>query len=247
MIKEAIDRILELSTPNLSEVCGCTYSDKKLYRIDEDIRNDDAIQMNTLKGLVDYIKNTDDFKASAKPYIVQIVSPTEVQLISSLDYDRKRETLVRVKAVVPEFEYGRFLENEKFIINVQAKFIDAEHLENDKPTILAFAGNVKAGTVAEYGDTGVGQKAAIRRGVSSLQQVEVPSPCQLIPYRTFTEVEQPMSRFIFRVKDDDRLGVQCALFEADGGAWQNGAKENIKNYLTSELSDFDNQELIIVS
>ena len=70
----------------------------------------------------------------------------------------------------------------------------------DKPIILQFAGNVKAGTVAEYGETGVGQKADIKKGVASLQEVEVPSTCRLMPYRTFTEVKQPMSSFIFRVK-----------------------------------------------
>lgn len=44
-----------------------------------------------------------------------------------------------------------------------------------------------------------------------------------------------MSSFIFRVKDNDRLGVSCALFEADGGAWKNEAKKNIKEYLEKEL------------
>lgn len=116
-----------------------------------------------------------------------------------------------------------------------ADFLNEDAEVNDKPIILQFAGNVKAGTVAEYGDTGVGQKAAIKKGVASLQEVEVPSPCRLMPYRTFTEVKQPMSSFIFRVKDNDRLGVSCALFEADGGAWKNEAKKNIKEYLEKEL------------
>ena len=49
-----------------------------------------------------------------------------------------------------------------------------------------------------------------------------------------------MSSFIFRVKDNDRLGVSCALFEADGGAWKNEAKANIKAYLEKELSDVSN-------
>ena len=118
----------------------------------------------------------------------------------------------------------------------KSKFLDEDAEVNDKPIILQFAGNVKAGTVAEYGDTGVGQKAAIKKGVASLQEVEVPSPCRLMPYRTFTEVKQPMSSFIFRVKDNDRLGVSCALFEADGGAWKNEAKKNIKDYLEKELA-----------
>lgn len=116
--------------------------------------------------------------------------------------------------------------------------------KNDKPVVLQFAGNVKAGTVAEYGDTGVGQKATIKKGVASMVEAEVPSPCYLMPYRTFTEVAQPMSSFIFRVKDDDRLGVSFALFEADGGAWKNEAKANIKNYLVEALKDFKNITVI---
>lgn len=130
--------------------------------------------------------------------------------------------------------------NEEFVIGVQSKFLNEDAEANDKPIILQFAGNVKAGTVAEYGDTGVGQKAAIKKGVASLQEVEVPSPCRLMPYRTFTEVAQPMSNFIFRVKDNDRYGVTCALFEADGGAWKNEAKANIKAYLEKELADVSN-------
>ena len=192
--------------------------------------------MNNLSSLVDFIKKSKpDFKAGH--YIVQVVSPTEVRLFSSLDADRKRETLAVVEAEIPEFSFGRFIDNEEFIIGVQSKFLNDDAETNDKPIILQFAGNVKAGTVAEYGDTGVGQKAAIKKGVASLQEVEVPSPCCLMPYRTFTEVEQPMSSFIFRVKDNDRLGVTCALFEADGGAWKNEAKANIKEYLERELQD----------
>jgi hypothetical protein len=241
MIKAAINRILELAPPVISEINGRKYSDKELSRIDNELRAA-SISMNTLTGLVDFIKSTKDFKPI--PYIIQVVSPTEVRLISSLDDDRKRETLAEVKAEIPDFSFGQFIENEKFIINVQAKFLDSDAEKNDKPIILQFAGNVKAGTVAEYGDTGVGQKAAIKKGVASLQEVEVPSPCYLMPYRTFTEVAQPMSSFIFRVKDDERYGVQFALFEADGGAWKHEAKENIKEFLKSHLDGFNNVTVI---
>lgn len=50
----------------------------------------------------------------------------------------------------------------------------------------------------------------------------------------------PLRYFIFRVKDNDRYGVTCALFEADGGAWKNEAKANIKAYLEKELADVSN-------
>ena len=238
MIKEAIDRILELANPNMVEVKSGTFTDKKLIRVDNDLRAS-SLHMNTLSSLVDFIKGTKDFKNIQ--YIVQVVSPTEVRLISALDNDREREVLADVNAEVPDFSFGQFIENEKFIINVQSKFMDEEADKNDKAVILAFAGNVKAGTVTKYGDDGVSQKAAIKKGVTSLSEVEVPSPCMLMPYRTFTEVKQPMSNFIFRVKDDERLGVvSCALFEADGGAWKNEAKSNIKAFLENHLNGIEN-------
>lgn len=236
MLKAATEKILSLDEPHMSVIEGRTYVDKNVTLINKELRAE-GITMNTLSSLVDFIKKSrKDFKDGHK-YIIQVVSPTSVRLVSDLDSDRKREILAEVKAEVPQFEFGAFIGNEEFVIGVQAKFLDDDAEHNDKAIILQFAGNVKAGTVAEYGDTGVGQKATIKKGVSSLQEVEVPSPCYLMPYRTFTEVAQPMSSFIFRVKDNDRYGVTCALFEADGGAWKNEAKANIKEYLETELED----------
>jgi hypothetical protein len=54
------------------------------------------------------------------------------------------------------------------------------------------------------------------------------------------EVEQPVSSFIFRMKEDKySKGIQCALFEADGGAWKLEAMQAIKAYLDSELEAVD--------
>lgn len=238
MLEKAINKILSLAAPNVQVINDMNWSDKELHRINEELRAK-SISMNSLSSLVDFIKNAEDLKNGVK-YIIQVVSPTEVRLISSLDADRQRETLVEVSAEVPAFRYGAYIQNEEFIIGVQSKFMDSDAEKNDKPVILKFAGNVKSGTVAEYGDTGVGQKATVKMGAASLSEVEVPSPCYLKPFRTFTEVDQPMSSFIFRVKDDKNLGVEFALFEADGGAWKNEAKANIKAYFEKELDGVEN-------
>ena len=238
MLEKAINKILSLAAPNIQVINDMNWSDKELHRINEDLRAK-SISMNSLSSLVDFIKNAEDLKNGMK-YIIQVVSPTEVRLISSLDADRQRETLAEVSAEVPAFRYGSYIPNEEFIIGVQSKFMDSDAEQNDKPVILKFAGNVKSGTVAEYGDTGVGQKATVKMGAASLSEVEVPSPCYLKPFRTFTEVDQPMSSFIFRVKDDRNLGVEFALFEADGGAWKNEAKVNIKTYFEKELAGVEN-------
>ena len=89
--------------------------------------------------------------------------------------------------------------------------------------------------MATYGDDGVTQKATVKKGINGKEDAVVPNPVNLRPYRTFTEVEQPESEFVFRMKQSDH-DVCCALFEADGGAWKREAMKKVKEYLEFELN-----------
>ena len=229
MIKEALVYIVGLKTPVITEIDGNTYSDKPLNRISY-VPYAKTIGMKTLTSLVEYIKANID--SMSEKMIVHVISPTEVHLYSSLDADRKREYLVEVNAELPDFRFGSFIDHENFVIALQSKFVPNE----DRDLVLKFAGTVEDGTVAEYGDDGGTQKATIKTGVASKADAVVPNPVNLIPYRTFLEVQQPASDFIFRMKSS--CGVQCAIFEADGGAWKNEAMSRIKNYLALELSEY---------
>lgn len=228
MIRAALEYINGLKEPTIKEIDGNTYSDKPLERISY-IPYAGAIEMKTLSSFVEYIKaNIDEM---SDKMIVHVVSPTEVRLYSALDMDRKREYLVKVNAELPDFRFGNFIDHESFVIALQSKFVP----NDDRDLVLKFAGTVEDGTVAEYGDDGVTQKATIKTGIASKTDAVVPNPVNLIPYRTFLEVQQPASDFIFRMKSS--CGVQCAIFEADGGAWKNEAMNNIKEYLKNELAD----------
>ena len=92
--------------------------------------------------------------------------------------------------------------------------------------------------MAQYSDDGVTQKATIKTGLASKGAAIVPNPVTLKPYRTFLEVDQPASDFIFRMKEYSG-SIGCALFEADGGAWKIEAMQNIKTYLQKELEGLD--------
>lgn len=228
MIRAALEYINGLKEPTIKEIDGNTYSDKPLERISY-IPYAGAIEMKTLSSFVEYIKaNIDEM---SDKMIVHVVSPTEVHLYSALDMDRKREYLVKVNAELPDFRFGNFIDHESFVIALQSKFVP----NDDRDLVLKFAGTVEDGTVAQYGDDGVTQKATVKTGLASKADAVVPNPVNLIPYRTFLEVQQPASDFIFRMKSS--CGVQCAIFEADGGAWKNEAMNNIKEYLKNELAD----------
>lgn len=229
MIKKALEYIVGLNKPDMQTINGQTYSDKPLNRISYNPKAD-CIEMNSLSSLVDYIRSGFDSFGNS---FVHIVSPTKVKLYTALDAEREREHLVVVNAQLPSFRFNEFIAHEEFCINLQSKFLDGP----DRGLLLKFAGTVEAGTIAQYGDDGVTQKATIKQGVAGKQDALVPNPVSLAAYRTFIEVEQPVSQYIFRMKQGVAGSVVCGLFEADGGAWQIEAKNAIKNYLEEELED----------
>lgn len=230
MIKEALQYVVGLSVPVVQEIKGQQYSDKQLHRINHNPQAT-AIQMGTLTSFVDYIRANID--SMSEKMIVHVENPTKVSLYSKLDAERDREYLVNVIARVPDFDFNRFIDHEQFLINLQSKFIDI----GDRGLVLKFAGTVEDKSVAEYGDDGITQKATVKNGIASKTEAIIPNPVNLAPYRTFLEVVQPLSDFVFRMKSE--RGIQCAIFEADGGAWKNEAMQSIKSYLKDELEDLD--------
>lgn len=238
-LKEAIQYIVGMAEPHMQYIGGESYSDKPLYRISHN-PHAEPIKLNTLSSLITYIRsNVDEFHAKV---IVHVQSPTRVQMYSALDADRERETFVEVNALVPSFPFDQFMEHEKFCIALQSKFIDT----GDRAILLKFAGTVEAGSVAEYGDDGVSQKATIKTGITAKAEALVPSPAVLAPYRTFLDISQPESSFIFRMKQDKYDGIQCAIFEADGGAWKMQAVSDIKMYLSEALSDLIESDRLVI-
>lgn len=189
-------------------------------------RAEHRLQLNTLTGLVNYIQANLERKYAS--FFLQVHDEKTVYLRGVLDEDGGRETLVSAEAIVPRFDYGTFLDTEELLIAFQSKFTQTE----DRDILLKVIGNVKEENVRQTGDTGIAQAVTIKTGVASADDVVVPNPVNLAPYRTFLEVEQPASDFIFRMKD----GPRGAIFEADGGAWRNQAISNVRDYLADQLS-----------
>lgn len=234
MIEKALKYIVGLSAPEIQDINGETYSDKPLHRVDYSPLAD-PIQLSTLESLVDYIKSEkDDLTPSGtRAMFIHVVSPTKVKLYSTLNRNRDRETIAEINANVPEFVFNRWIDHESFCIALQSKFLP----NSDRPLLLKFAGTVESGTIAEYGDDGITQKATVKVGIAKKGEAVIPNPVKLVAYRTFLEVEQPESLYVFRMQDKN--GIQCALYEADGGAWKIHAMRRIKEYLEVALNGMD--------
>lgn len=240
MIKEALQYIIDMQNKRIENVNGRDYYfDRERPVLLKECRTCEPLEISTLTSLVNYIKGSmaDDFEAAGAPpkMIIHVKSETEVDLISVFNNDMDRYKIASVTARLPQITLERFMEQERFIIQMQSMFADTD----DKACVMQVAGNVEDETVANYGDDGVSQKATIRTGLVNMEDVIVPNPVKLRPYRTFHEIEQPESEFIFRMKNEKGV-VTCALFEADGGAWRLEAVHSISEYLTDALKDMKN-------
>jgi len=133
------------------------------------------------------------------------------------------------------FPWGRFIDPEEFIIRAQSQFVETEDLAK----IRAIVGNVKSEEVFQFSDDGISQQVTAKTGIARVENVVLPPRVKLAPYRTFVEIEQPISEFIFRAKKANET-PNFALFEADGGAWRIEAMKRIKAYLEGQLEGIEN-------
>lgn len=90
------------------------------------------------------------------------------------------------------------------------------------------------------------EQAIIKTGVTTKDAAFVPNPVSLIPYRTFLEVPQPASDFVFRISEGRGGAPAFKLVAADGGLWKSQAVDNVKNYLVKALADVPEREKITI-
>ena len=109
--------------------------------------------------------------------------------------------------------------------------------------IISSAVNQRSGSSVETSDDGITQKVTTEKGMSLNSSIMSTPIRELAPFRTFNEVRQPKSEFLFRIRDN-----QFALFEADGGAWQKEAKENIREFFMELLAnEIEKGDVVVVS
>lgn len=237
MLKEFVSYLLEMNRPEIVDVDGVKYSTRSLNKlnVEHDIS---ALKLRSLSGLIDYVKS--NFDTDTKQFMIHVESPTTVSLYDPLNPENDRRQYIKTTALLPNIQFDRFLNREAFNIQLQSMFIQTPELEK----VLKFVGSVSEEQSKDTTDNGVSQKVVAKVGVATVDTVEVPNPVYLKPFRTFVEVEQPISAFVLRMKE----GPAVALFEADGAAWEINAMHNIKEYLNENLTDeIDSGRVIIIA
>lgn len=238
---DSINKLLTLAPPNIHTVGTLEFTDKKLDLIYPPAAK--AVECSTLQGLVDlFIGDIDEVKP--ENVLVHITSPTSVELISkdSDNYGRRR---VWVKAEYPgceAFKFGAWHNPESFIIAAQQGFQRVK-VENDNGSfaldldyVLKVASSISAENVTSHEDDGIAQRVAVKQGITLKAETILKPMVNLAPYRTFAEIDQVLSQFVFRARVGND-SVNLALFEGDGGRWKLGAVAAIREWLKPKFGD----------
>lgn len=232
-LKEALQYVVGLGNDSqkteVLEIHGKTYANRQLIRYGSPERAE-PVRTSSLVSMMEYIARCNhEFPADLK-MLIHVVDPKTVRLISGLDKERKRECLFECRAETSEFSFEYWYDQERFLIELQANF----QPNPDLNLLLKFSGNVEKQNTQSYSDDGTTQVATARIGVASKSDVVVPNPVTLIPYRTFQEVDQPASQFVFRLGNKEE--PTFALFEAENNIWKNEAVASIKLFFEESLA-----------
>ncbi|MEW6775351.1 MAG: hypothetical protein AB1405_03605 [Bdellovibrionota bacterium] len=227
MIREAVDKIQELVEDKnpIVESGGRDYSIRQLHPVVPPTPK--PIGLSTLAGVRDLAKKLLD---QQELILVVVESGGEVAIVSQLldDWQQRAEYgRATVENQGAPFPFGQKLDPESFIIAVHSQFADTA----DKGIILKLAGAITAERVVTAQDDGISQQVGVRQGITMQEKASLPSLVSLKPFRTFREVDQPESKFLFRAHQEGDGIPRLSLREADGGAWKIEAIQRVAKWL----------------
>jgi hypothetical protein len=233
----------KLSAIHTMEIEGRKYTRQDLKPIYEPLVS--AISISTLSSLADLC--TGKFRGVPQhekgfegfdplEHIVHVVTHKQVQVVTAHSNQwKQRQILIdcNLQETTP-FPLGKFLNQDEFLIALLSCCV----CNDDRDYIARIAGNATAEHVKTLTDDGVTQQVGTRSGATLAQKETVKNIVEIQLYRTFREIDQPKSKFLFRLKQEKEENIPLfAFFEADGGAWKLQATESIARYLRAKLPE----------
>jgi len=223
--KDTLDKIQEmvLEGAQVKQVNGLDYCHAHLIPVREPEMK--PLQVNTLTALRDYIVNR--VELSDDRQFVHIASPSQVYLFEEADCWAVRQNYMLAVAPQHSFSFGTGYLVDDFIVALQSSFVITPVVKD----MLKLVGNITANASLKTEDDGVSQTVTAKVGIVKEDQVRVPNPVTLRPYRTFPEIEQPEMQCVFRISGDTGSAPVVTLSTIEDPRWTVDAAANIKKWL----------------
>lgn len=235
----AIQKIVDLAPPAIETFGSLTYTSRPLVLITPPTWS--GFTVSTLDGLVDLLLARVETFIPGE-YVAFVTNETRVDVVSrDSDLLGRRAKLIEAYALtgMSGFPFGQFLSQENFLIGLAAQFQQTD----DRDYLIGLASQIDLKEKIVLADDGISQNVTTAKGMAFKETVTVRNRVSLAPYRTFREVAQPASEFVFRARD----GGMLALYEADGGAWKIAAIQAVAAWLKNRLAGVELGDLPVIS
>lgn len=223
MIKEAIEKILEISQPP-------TYIDKE--GVERYTNTNDVVEPRS--NIFTTGSSLDSVSEIADNEMLVVCSCDIVEVFEKIEYNNTiftQKTHV-AKPILPDpFPFGAWLEIESFIVKSSNCFV---HDENYKKMIAAIS-SVTDIQSQELNDDGMTQNVTYKSRLGRKDYGGFEPLVKLRAYTTFADVDQPEATYLIRLRKGSN-GPSVSLHEASGCDWKIKATDSVYNYIKSGVS-----------
>ena len=221
---EAMQKTLDIAIPTTFEIedihgCKTKYANKPLHQIVAAAPAvPELVNVSTLAGFKDLIVAVLEDEDFEQDCIIHIQDARTVMLSRRIsdEYGRRVDLIKAQPVDFRQFQFGQWMNQEEFAIAVASLFAETA----DKQYVLNLASTLTDEATMTSDDDGFSQRAMVKKGLRLKEATTLKPRVALAPYRTFPEIDQPVSEFVFRAKCDGESKPMLMLVEADGGRWK---------------------------
>lgn len=236
MLRDFVNKLVELAAPTTVEVDGSVYSNQELVHIQDKKPMPRCIDLTGLDSICKMVRNEADHVGLQ--IFIQVRDYKSVTVFTSLDSDEDRLYLYKCVADTPAVTMGRFMPYENAVIELRSLYIPNDGTKY----LLNLLSSISNESRVVSSDNGVTQQVEAKSGIALNSMVKIEPRVNLQPFRTFVEVSQPESDFLLRINERGEIG----FFPADGGVWKLEATRNVAAYFEYELKDLIDTGAVVV-
>jgi hypothetical protein len=244
MIAEALQYLIGLGKPEIVREDGQVYSNVKLFPVTPE--EPKTLVVHTLTGLVDFVKEcggkvVDDAKEFDP--IVHIDDFNIVNLRSALlPKHGRRLNFIRAEAI-PMFGDERHLLGcpvRDMIVRLGTSFAP----NDDRSMLLKLLGNISDNSSVKTLDDGITQQVEVKLGISLKGVAQIPNTVDLLPWRSFPEIEPQPSKWLIRIDRIENKGPLVSLYEVNREQWRSATIAAIGGYLRKAL---EHEDVVVIA
>ncbi len=235
---DTIQKVLDIAKPEIHQITDALgrtarYSTKTLHEVKATPPPMcELVTVHTLTGFADLVKaHLEEVGDFSGRYLIHIEDHENIRLINkATDEYGRRETLILAKPMECErFRFGVWYDQEAFSIAIASMFTG----DGDRDYVLKTSATLINDAIRTNEDNGFAQKVTVKAGIRTKEETTLRPQVALAPFRTFPEVDQPVSSFVFRARCAENTAPALMLVEADGGRWKVDAIAILKRAMTA--------------